>query len=50
MTVNAKDLPVYILLGIVVFFITWAAISTRKGEKKDREKQDRGQNKNKENK
>ena len=47
MTFNAKDLPVYILLGIVVFFLTWAAISTRKKETKDRENEDKKQNQKK---
>ena len=48
MTFNvAKDWPVFILVGIVVFFLTWAAISTRKEEKKDKENEDKKQNQKK---
>ena len=38
MTLNAaKDLPVFILVGILVFFIIYGAIYSRKEEKKDKE-------------
>ena len=47
MTFNVKDLPVYILLGVVIFFIIWGAIHTRKQERKDRENEDKKQNQKK---
>ena len=48
MTFNAaKDLPVFILVGIFVFFIICGAIYSRKEEKKDRENENKKQNQKK---
>ena len=47
MTFNAKDLPVYILVGVFVFFIIWGVIHSRREEKKDRENENKKQNQKK---
>ena len=48
MTIDlAKDWPVFILVGIFVFFIIYGAIYSRKMEKKDKENEDKKQNQKK---